>query len=225
MFLQVNFLVLFLCSTILARSSNRLFTIMIDPAGDAQYPGRVIDGSFERGLTLQFAEELKERLENKYTGIRVILTRFSGETVEPLQNAMFANRLNVDIYLSIHFYHQKQNLSTIYIYQLLYNPATDFWQRITHPLSFIPVNKAYLINSAQAKKLGTILQKSLREQEKRLEYTCKDLLGIPFKPLIGIRAPALGIEIGLKNKEDWQRFIEPIFNGAALLIQVLYNAK
>ena len=35
------------------------FTLMLDPAGDAQYPGRIIDDSFERGITLQCVEELQ----------------------------------------------------------------------------------------------------------------------------------------------------------------------
>ena len=67
---------------------------MLDPAGDAQNPGRTIDDNFERGITLQFAEKLKEMLQEKFPTIRVVLSRTPGESLQPLQNANFANRLS-----------------------------------------------------------------------------------------------------------------------------------
>jgi len=88
------------------RGTQKEIIIMLDPAGDAQYAGRRIDDSFERGLTLRCAEQLKQRLEQLFPQIHVVLTRLPGETVQPLQNANFANRLSVDLYLSIHFYHE-----------------------------------------------------------------------------------------------------------------------
>ena len=71
---------------------------MLDPAGDAQYPGRIIDDSFERGITLQCVEELQRAITRQFPHVRVVLTRFPGETCQPLQNAHFANRLDVDLY-------------------------------------------------------------------------------------------------------------------------------
>ena len=74
--------------------------------------GRIVNDSFERGLTLQFAQELKKELELNFNNIRVVLTRIPGETLESLQNANFANRLNVDFYLSIHFYSEKRTFTS-----------------------------------------------------------------------------------------------------------------
>ena len=33
---------------------------------------------------------------------------------------------------------------------------------------------------------------------------------LPFAPLIGIKKPAIAFEIGLKQKESWKQFIDPI---------------
>src|SRR5579859_5868722 len=70
------------------------FSIMLDPAGDAQITGRIIDDSYERGITLQLCEDIKKQLEADHPkNTRIVLTRFPGETIDPLQNANFANRL------------------------------------------------------------------------------------------------------------------------------------
>ena len=52
------------------------FTLMIDPAGDAKEPGRAIDDTFERGITLQLAEELKRTIEAENPGVRLSLQSF-----------------------------------------------------------------------------------------------------------------------------------------------------
>ena len=88
---------------LLARSVQSRFSIMLDPAGDAKHTGRQIDDNLERGISLQFTEKLKQTLEKQHPEIHVVLSRFPGETIYHLQNANFANRLEVDFYLSIHF--------------------------------------------------------------------------------------------------------------------------
>ena len=68
------------------------FSIMLDPAGDAQTTGRIIDDNYERGVTLQLCEDIKKQLEAEQPkNTRIVLTRFPGETIDPLQNANFAN--------------------------------------------------------------------------------------------------------------------------------------
>ena len=42
---------------------------MIDPSGDAKHTGRVIQDTFERGITLQCAEALKKELNSAMTGV------------------------------------------------------------------------------------------------------------------------------------------------------------
>ena len=127
------------------------FTIMIDPAGDAKHTGRLIVDTLERGISLQCAEQLKSKLTGLYKNIRVILTRVPGETIQPLQNASFANRLNVDLYVSLYFYHESQTPAHITLYHYVENPITDFWHK-SHPLLFYPLDQAHLLSITKTQK-------------------------------------------------------------------------
>ena len=80
-------------------SEIRAFTLLLQPAGNTRHPGRSIHGSYERGLSIQLAEQLKEILERKNPTLHIIIPRFGGQTVEPLEHATVANRLSVDAYV------------------------------------------------------------------------------------------------------------------------------
>ena len=180
------------------------FTLMIDPAGDAKEPGRSIDDTFERGITLQLAEELKRAIEAENPGIRIILTKFPGEVIEPLQNASFANRLKVDLYLSFNVFEHKEKLSTLFFYQLTYNPATDLWVKKTDDLVLLPFDQAYKNSLAQTDTFIKQLYDACKKEERSAKLNCHLPLKVPFKPLVGISAPAVGIELGIKKKDDWK---------------------
>ncbi len=185
-------------------SAGQAVSIMLDPAGDAQHAGRHIDDCFERGLTLQFCEQLKKELEKKYS-VHVTLTRIPGDTLEPLQNANFANRLNVQLYISFHFYHEPEERSKINLYHYVYNPVTDFWSPKNDALRFIRFDEAHKANIHITQQYAQQLQKSLSEQIKQADTA--PVIGLPFKPLTGITAPAIGIEISLHNRNDWKNYI------------------
>ncbi len=185
------------------------FTIMIDPAGDAKHTGRLIVDTLERGISLQCAEQLKSKLTGLYKNIRVILTRVPGETIQPLQNASFANRLNVDLYVSLYFYHESQTPAHITLYHYVENPITDFWHK-SHPLLFYPLDQAHLLSITKTQKWGSIFLEVLSHKECSKYFKPCGFFGIPFTPLLGIKSPALAIEIGLKNKQDWQLIIDPL---------------
>lgn len=191
------------------------FTIMIDPSGDAKHAGRTLDDSFERGITLQCAQALKNQLERQYSNIRIVLTRFPGETLEPLQNANFANRLNIDCYLSIHFYQdQHETRPKLYLYQYLQN-STDLWQKNFLKLTFLPYDQAHLVNSQTTHQWATHIQKALQENKK---FDIKAFHSMPFAPLKGIKAPAIGIEASLGHKTDWQRYVCPLSHALGTII-------
>lgn len=96
--------------------ADQFFTLMIDPTGDGAYAGREIQDSFERGITLQCAQELKKQLTDHFANIRVILTRAAGETIQPMHNALFSNRLQAQLYLRIGFYHEPDMPSHIALF-------------------------------------------------------------------------------------------------------------
>ena len=184
------------------------FTIMLDPSGDAQHTGRTINNTFERGISLQCAEQLKQKIIDAFPTTRVVLTRVPGETLQPLQNASFANRLNVDLYLSLYFYKEQETSQRVTLYYYLAN-TTDFWHQ-PNRLFFYPAQQAYLPNLHITKKLGSKFFSILKNPNSVPFFQATGLFGIPFKPLNGITAPALAIEIGLQNNTDWNYIIDPI---------------
>lgn len=182
---------------------------MIDPAGDAKHTGRLIQDTLERGISLQCAEELKKVIMQKHSNIRVILTRVPGETIQPLQNASFANRLHVDLYLRIDFYQELDTPAYITLYYYLENSTADFWYK---PISlcFYQTNQAHLMHLATTKKWGLEMLRVLQDKNISKHFEAQGLFGIPFQPLVGIKAPAIAVEVGLKNKQDWRHVIDPL---------------
>ena len=202
-------IIFFLICSWLQADELKTFTIMIDPAGDAKHTGRLIQDTLERGISLQCAEQLKLLLTQLFKNIRVVLTRVPGETIQPLQNASFANRLGVDLYLSLYFYHEPQTPAHVTIYHYLENPIVDTWHQPSD-LSFYQVNQAYLMNLKTTKMWGNKFFNILSNKNYAKFFQPRGFFGIPFTPLLGIKAPALALEVGLKNKQDWQQIIDPL---------------
>ena len=137
-----------LCLLLFCFSLNaKKFTIMLSPEGDSTNPGRSLQDGFECGFTRQYAELLKETLEQDST-IRVIMSHESGEQVSQYEKASFANRLDVDLYISINFYaSEKPNISVYYYKSTCFDPPTDATR-----LELYPTTKAYLFNNEKTKK-------------------------------------------------------------------------
>lgn len=199
--------VFLLCLSTATTFCQTPFTIMLDPAGDAQYTGRVIDDCFERGITLQCVEQLQAALTQRFPKIRVVLTRMPGETRQPLQHANFANRLDVDLYISIHCYPESKPKSQLYLYYFSYN---DPFASTPSPYAMCPYDKAYLYSLQTTKKWSDLIARTLRDGQYAPSFIFHGVYALPFAPLIGIKKPAIAFEIGLKQKDSWKQFIEPI---------------
>lgn len=184
-----------------------IVTIMLDPAGDAQNTGRIIDDSFERTLTLQCAERLKMILEDEHSHIRVLVTREPGQSVQPLFNANYANRTGVDLYISISFYKDHGVKPSLYIYTFSNSPLIA---RINNSLAFVPYDQAHTIHYNDTCRYSTLFKNALESDNYVNQFDLKGIYAIPFKSLIGIQQPAIGLEIGLKTAASWTQYIEPI---------------
>ena len=194
----------YLIFSLLITTTAHPFTIMLAPAGDARHPGREIHGTFERGVALQFAEKLKHALERKLP-VRVLLSNFSGETIAPLQNANFANRSGIDLYLSLHFYGQTDDeRPQIFLYRFSY--GDDFITK-RPALSFERYDQAHLHSKETSQRWGSIIAHTFSEQPYQLLFHFNKFVALPFKPLIGITAPALGIEAGIKEQYNFDQYI------------------
>ena len=119
------------------------FVIMIEATGDTVCTGRTIGNSFESSVTLAIAQELKELLQQQLQNIKIIINRTANQKIEPLQNATMANKLEVDLYISIHAYAQKESKPSLFIYQFSYN---DSFVIKENELSFHSFDKIYLVN-------------------------------------------------------------------------------
>lgn len=84
-------------------SASKLYHIVIDPGHGGKDPGAQNSalGLKEKNLTLDLAKRIESRL--KALGYKVTLTRRDDTFVELRDRAAMANRLNADLFLSIHF--------------------------------------------------------------------------------------------------------------------------
>ncbi len=195
--------------------SQRTIKIVLDPAGDAQNSGRTIDDSFERSITWHYCYYLQKSLEAKFSDVKVIITRQPGEVISELQNANFTNRLNADLFLSIHFFQEMLTKPQLFIYTFSNN---DDFVTQRSDVMFYRYDHMHQYNAKRTKIFAHSIQQSLDTPENKQKFECMDIISCPFKPLIGIKAPAIAFEIGLKKKEDWQLYVEPIVASIETLI-------
>lgn len=194
--------------------------IMIDPAGHAKNPGRRLHKSYERAETYKFAEALKNELEKNHN-VRVVLTRTPGDEIVPLQNASFANRLNVDFFLRINFFLQESAKPKLFVYHLVFDPIIDTVQRPFDPLAFVPVHQAHFKNIRNTMALANQFSSLLADSQYHKFFDVSKPYGIPLKPLVGIIAPALLIEMSLPSQDDqWADLVQPLAKSIALALDI-----
>lgn len=168
---------------------------MLDPSGDANDTGRLIDGVFERSFSLACAQELKQELENTISALQVVLTREAGEALEPLQNAHFANRIDVDLFVRLQFFHEKTAQDTVTIYYFSWG---DECAIRAGDITFIRYDKAHLVSLNTTATWAHHLEQSFMAC-----CGCKGVFAMPCRPLIGITAPSICIEVGMSSKQNW----------------------
>lgn len=183
---------------------------MINPAGDTRNPGRIIDDTFERALTMQCAQALKKYLEKKVSKTRVVIARRPGEAVEPLQNATFSNRLETDLYIHLNFFKQDKKVPELFIYSLIFDPATDFVEKKGLELTLLPYDQSYKVSLQKTKELATSLYNSFTKAAQRVSLISHTPISLPSRPLLGITAPAVTIEIGISDKSAWKELVPVI---------------
>lgn len=194
--------------------------IMIDPAGHAKNPGRRLHKSYERAETYKCAEALKNELEKNYN-VRVVLTRDVGQEIVPLQNASFANRLNVDFFLRINFFVQEAAKPKLYFYHLVFDPIIDTVQRPFDPLAFVPVNQAHFKNIRHTTALANQFASLLADSQYQTLFDVSKPYGLPLKPLVGIVAPALLVEMSLPSHDNqWADLVQPLAKSIALTLDI-----
>lgn len=201
-------------------------TLMIDPTGDAQKTGRTIADTFERSITLACAQALKDELEKLFQSqLRIIITREPGETTEPLQSATFSNRLRAHLFINLSCYQEPQEPASCALYYFLYHPVTDFWHKNQAKTVFEPYFSAHCNHIAVTTTLINKFHTTLSVYRQNGLFRLEPYRGIPFKPLIGVQAPAIGCEIGVSTAEGWRLLIGPLVDGISHMIYWLQEQK
>ena len=184
---------------------QRQYIVILDPSGDAKCTGRRIGDSFERGLSLQCAEKIQEMVERYAPHIKIIITRMPGDIVYDLQNASLSNRLHADLFINLNFYYCQETKPTLFLYQFSY--GADF--ACLQGLAFHTYDQAYRINKMMNDHIAQIFRQVLSDQRYQALFSCAGVYRLPIKSLIGVVAPSIALEAGLKNKEAWMLYIEP----------------
>ncbi len=191
------------------------YIVIIEPTGDAKRTGRRIGDSFERGLTLQCAEKIKIMLEDRAPYIKVIITRLPGDIVYDFQleglvvseNASLANRIDADLFINLSFYYTQETKPTVRLFQFVCGNDFAFYQQ---GLACNTYDEAYKINKQATDTMCQVFKKTMSQQLYQSVCTVAGPYSLPIKPLIGIIAPSIAIEAGLKDKESWRGYCEPL---------------
>jgi N-acetylmuramoyl-L-alanine amidase len=191
-------------------------TIMLDPAGHAKQPGRQLHESFERAETYKCAEQIKKIIESK-SDIHVLFTRAPGEEIVPLQNASFANRTQVDLFVNIHLYKEEAEQPSINLSYLTYDTLLDQTHHTLKKTDFVPVNQAHCPALATTKRLSASIISNLKASVPSRWHTSPQALALPLKELQGITAPAITIELGVHRDNEYQEIAQHVANALMLL--------
>jgi N-acetylmuramoyl-L-alanine amidase len=183
------------------------YIVILEPTGDAMRTGRRIGDSFERGLTLQCAEKIKAMLEDRAPYIKVIITRLPGDIVYDLQNASLANRIDADLFINLSFYYTQETKPTVRLFQFVCGNDFASYQQ---GLACNTYDEAYKINKQATDTMCQVFKKTISQQLYQSVCTVAGPYSLPIKSLIGIIAPSIVIEAGLKDKEAWRGYCEPL---------------
>lgn len=189
---------------------------MLDPAGDARETGRTIEDSLERAVTVQLVQELQEAIEFYLPNCKIIITRTPGEEVPQLQRANFANRLTIDLYININVVLAHERKPTLYVYQF---SLGDISSAPSQELAMISYDKAHKKAAPQTTAYGKKITSFLSRKEYQRMFLTQNLYQFPFAPLMGIQAPALGLELSIPSKIEWKKFVNPIAQSIAFALE------
>jgi len=188
--------------------SQKPFLLIIASQGNNQNPGRTIDDSFESEISINFAYALRDKIMARSSLAKVMIQKSDN-----LQAAQFANKLDTDLYLDISACKHANGPSGFSLYQFTYHENSIIKD---NGLSFFPIDQIYLVNQARTSDYLQIIV----EYCKQLQATAfKGYYKLPYKPLLAVKAPSIGIELLLHTKTDWTLFVDCIAQGIVSLIE------
>lgn len=204
-----------------ASVQTKIINFLLVPAGDARNNGRNIVHQFESSCMMMLVQELKDALEQRYNSVRVLLSHGPGEVLQPWRVATMANTLDIDLVLQFNCYHEQGPKPTITIYEFSY--GNDFVSKLVD-LSWYSVDQAYL---CAAPTMKVWLPLCMHELAKPINSSLSvhGPYKIPFAPLLGIKVPAFGFEMSLKDDQGYKEFINPLVMAMSPIVDLLLKQR
>jgi N-acetylmuramoyl-L-alanine amidase len=84
------------------KSSFKFKTVVIDAGHGGKDPGAHGSYSFEKNVTLAIAKKVERLLKKDMQDVNVVMTRTTDRFVELNKRAEIANRINANLFISIH---------------------------------------------------------------------------------------------------------------------------
>lgn len=199
-----------------------LVTVLLAPGGDIHNQGRSLEHQFEYTSTMACAQSLKNTIETLYPDVRVLISHKVGEIVQPFQVATMSNTMDVDLVISLHCYHEAGAKPVISLYH--YSNGADFVSKVSY-VSWYTTDAAYLFSKDTTLSWAKMFTHELATPAYSTLFNVAGPYKVPFRPLSGIKVPAMGIEMSLKQDEDWATYVEPIAHACKPLFGILVHAK
>lgn len=193
---------------------------MLSPAGDAHHPGRIIEGGYERGLTIQLAEQLKNGIEQQFPNVRVLIARSAGQRAESLEHANIANRLAIDLYLTLMIYQQKETTPQLALYTYAISPTDKLKTAAAQTIQFIPFDQAHIAYQQTTIRWAQMLLDQLHNTP-LFSIPGNQVYAIPLKSLAGINAPQIGIELSMQDTSDIDKYVPSLLKALGTIIAPL----
>jgi hypothetical protein len=183
------------------------YILILDPSTAS----RQLADSFTKGLTLQFAEQIKQQLEAEYD-IDVVITRAVGLHTSHENHAQLSNRLNANLYLHISFFQE----TSVKLQWLIYYHCVGNEYGMQRDTAFCTNQSAHTQMHTHSIKRAHTMHTTLQKLYPIFSYMPP--VGMPCTLLSGIVAPALMLDIGLHAADDWHACIEPLCHVIGMFI-------
>lgn len=175
--------------------------VIIDPAGDSKITGRVFPDQYERNITMHCAECIKKILEEESSisknPLQIFITHTTGQIKKELEFQQFSNILEADFFIHISAVPKIACPPAIFLYRLNFSDQLAIQQKSSQ--LFIPFDEVHIQSSRASEQFGKNMYNYLNQEEFRRLYTIHNLLAVPCKPLIGVQAPGIMIELAVDS--------------------------
>ncbi len=187
--------------------SARFFTVVLD-----QGVQHDTTGSHE-ALTW-----LKQSLEDIFPhDVRIVLSRTSQETIDPLQSASFSNCINADLHIVLNVFIEIESAKTIRIYTCSTQNSENIHQQKNELLTFTPAHRVHEKHAQTSKKIASLFFNTAKNNGVIPVFKP---IALPLKPLQAVIAPSFLVEIGISKQKEWKVYFSQLFEGLKEVIMI-----